>query len=292
MAIYLHAVVCTAEQVARAGEELETHGGAESRVLLILCEQVRTRLCEIGGTATEAGRFPAFSPLNRFEPRALVIAGQLLRQIQAAPADRIGTETALSERFMTSPETLRQALRILSDLDLLVTRKGRSGGAFPKQPQPIGVVRQFFAFLAGQQAGQANLGAMLSALNLCHLHLAHARLQALPQIERRALRREGETLLDGSEEPMRFVLLQEFIGRIARNPMIDTLLRCLVAYQMRVSLPEPMVGPMSCALHTLESGILAALCDLRIEEADHLQRAGHRLLGINVKAKDIAAATP
>lgn len=285
LTLYLRTIGCTLPDVAVVLDELEGSGSCGGDFLFPLCEAVQAGLAVIGEAGNEVcdpqPRSQRTAADSSGELRALALAAALTPELQNDPQRRLGTEADLSERYRTSAETVRQALRILSDLDLLETRKGRAGGAFPKQPQPIGVIRQFFAFFAARQIDEASFRSSIAALNHVHLRLAMVRLGNLPEGERKALRAATEARLIGASEPMRFVLLQEAIGRIAANALVDTLLRCVVAYRVRIT-PQRAMSPAIDSAHLcLQRGLIDALFALRQAEADELHGAAHRLLGLH-----------
>jgi GntR family transcriptional repressor for pyruvate dehydrogenase complex len=74
--------------------------------------------------------------------RALILSGELV------PADRLPSEAELSALFKVSRSTTREALRLLSSQNLIVTSRGPTGGSFVAHPEP-GHIKDFIQFNLG-----------------------------------------------------------------------------------------------------------------------------------------------
>lgn len=56
--------------------------------------------------------------------------GELIGSGTLSPGDRLPTETELAQHFAVSPMTVRNALQVLRDHELVETRRGRGAGTF------------------------------------------------------------------------------------------------------------------------------------------------------------------
>lgn len=95
-----------------------------------------------------------------------LIAGGHLR-----PGDRLPPEAELARTFGVSTVTVREALRVLRERELLVTRRGRGGGSFvAHQPDPLAQVRA--ALAATSTLSLRDLGAHYGAITSAAVRLA------------------------------------------------------------------------------------------------------------------------
>lgn len=123
--------------------------------------------------------------------RSLMVAGQL------APGDRLPSESELSDMFGVSRSTVREALRVLSSRDLVVTRRGSTGGSFVARVQPSSVADYLEASIGMMSGHQLSVEEILEAREL--LEVPAAGLAAERRTERQvhdlqaALDREVES---------------------------------------------------------------------------------------------------
>lgn len=199
--------------------------------------------------------------------------------------NRLGSEWELASRFASSRAVIRQSLRILADLDMLESRRGRRGGVFIKRPSPAGVVRQVFPYLAAAGVTPRALVWLVWEINVAQLKIAAIRLTGMAVAERERFCSRLARLLDSSEEPERWVLLQQALAEVGRNPVIDTFTRCLVTYQARLASPPPFSADTSRALITFEREIVESLlaCDGAAAECSH--RAAQQLMSELIAGK-------
>ena len=211
--------------------------------------------------------------------QAATIAVKMIERANARANAHLGNEASLCEEFDTSRSLVRQALRILQDLDLIGVRLGRGGGYTLKQPSPIGVVRQVFAWLAARNCCPLALNELMWDLNAANLRLAGERLGALPQAARERHCAEFDRIVGELRGQERFMRLQQALSEVAACPVIATLARCVVAYQARSygDFPEQVPSPV---FDRLESTVAIALragdIDLAERALRTLQRRAYR----------------
>ena len=190
--------------------------------------------------------------------RAGLIAMRMVECARCRQTDNLGNEASLCEEFVASRSLVRQALRILQDLDLIEVRRGRGGGYMLKQPSPIGIIRQLFAWLAARNCCPLALNELLWDLHAANLWLAGERLAAMPAAERNLHCDRFTRIVTKLRGQERFISLQHALARVADCPMIDTLARCVVSYQAR-SYGDFPDGDVSPVFDMLERMIVAAL---------------------------------
>jgi len=162
---------------------------------------------------------------------------------------------------------------------MLESRRGRRGGVFLKRPSPAGIARQVFPYLAAERATPHSLMWMVWEINVAHLKLAAARLGRMPDSEREHTCERLVQLVSASEEPERWIVLQQALAEIASNPAIDTVARCLVAYQFRLGATLPPMPPsLTSALRSLEHQIITGLRAGAALDAERGHRAAQQLM--------------
>lgn len=194
---------------------------------------------------------------------------------------RIGSEWELEGILGVSRAAIRQGLRILADFDLIECRRGRKGGAFFKEPGPLGVIRQVHALIAVWGHSPADLIPLVWELNLAHLRLATLRTAAMAPQDRDQLCQSMAQAMDDALEPTRWISLQKSIAQIADNPMVDVLILCLVSYQMRM-FDLPATGRETSRLLDLERSIIDALRTCQPSMAEQLQIEAQMLISAMV----------
>lgn len=220
---------------------------------------------------------PAAPSWDTGEARGAQMATALLHRIFTRGLQsgaRLGAEWELACEFDTSRAIIRQGVSLLEDIDVLAPQRGRGGGFVIKRPSPAGIVRQVHPFLAQGEGDGAAAIDLVGELNAVHLKLAVCRLAEMP----RAVRRESLRVLaafgsDGDPEETSIRALEE-IGRIAANPLVDTLLRCLVACHARAYRPpRPMQPPVWATIYRHHREIVRALDNADADTAEYHFRA-------------------
>lgn len=97
---------------------------------------------------------PSYDRLAR-RLREQIIAGELL------PGDQLPSETEMCERYDVSRSTIREALRVLSSQNLVITTRGVNGGSFVVQPQPTHIAEYLRTSLGLLTAGTGSINDLL-----------------------------------------------------------------------------------------------------------------------------------
>jgi hypothetical protein len=208
------------------------------------------------------------------------IATRLIQSCSPIPAEgiRLGPEDSLCERLNTSRPTFRQALRILDDLGTLQVQRGRGGGYLLRRPSTIGVIRQMFALLASRQQSLKDVLPVKWTLDIVKLRLAMRTLRELDHETQLVHCQSLTTVLRYPSEPYRWCLLQQSLGRIGKDPMVNALVWCLVAYNVRVAPSTVTWGGIEPELHRAEDAVVCAIRDGREDDAEHHLRRGQALI--------------
>ena len=156
---------------------------------------------------------------------------------------------------------------------MLQVKRGRGGGYFLKEPSPLGIIRQSFPFFAAQQSSAGDLAELMWELNSTNLRSAAAELSKLGENERLAALHDLELLLHNTQEPERFIFLQQALARIADCPLVDIFARCVVSYQARLMSPRPFEGPLPMTQEEFLDRELAILTALRAHDIETADRA-------------------
>lgn len=203
--------------------------------------------------------------------RAGTIAVRMIEQAATRGHSDLGSEARLCEDFDTSRSLIRQALRILQDLDVLDVRRGRGGGYRLRQPSPIGIIRQMFSWLAARNCDPFILHALIWDLNAANVRLAGERLAEMAPAERHAHCERIDRMLIASPGAARFIHLQQALAGIAACPIVDTIARCYVSYQARSygDFAEDIRCP---EMAVMEADIVAALRRCDPDEAERILR--------------------
>lgn len=127
-------------------------------------------------------------PVAKVRPGYQQVADQLRELIlegRINAGERLPTESELTEMFGASRSTVREALRILSSQNLIVTARGAGGGTFVSRPE-LGHVSDFL---------EASFGLLSDSEHLTVDHLLEAReILEVPAAGLAAVRRTEEHL--------------------------------------------------------------------------------------------------
>lgn len=260
-------------------DELGPRGGTAEIVPAALeAALVRRDASDIFGTLSELPFVSSLDQANSAQTgapaRATAIAVALIERAEAAGTANLGNEAGLCEELETSRSVLRQALRILQDLDLVKVRLGRGGGYVLKQPAPIGIIRQMFVWLAARNCDPFALDELKCDLHAANFRLAGEMLARMPAAQRDGHCDRLDAIIGEHVGPQRFVCFRQAVAAIAQSPMIDTLGRSIVSYQARSYGDLPDIGP-SRVFETMERKIVA---NLRSGDLDGAERILRQLL--------------
>lgn len=208
------------------------HGSLPDGLINAIAQRDAEAIVGVLGTVPHSRRrvgddFPACSA----RARAFSIAQKIVERATAGGKSSLGNEISLCDEFAASRSVIRQALRILQDLDVVHARLGRSGGYEIRTPRPIGVIRQVYAWLEACRFCPFALIELVWDLNAANVRLAAANLSAMPETERERHFAALEEVLEEKDNAQRFVGLQKRLAEFAASPLIDIFARSVVSYQ-------------------------------------------------------------
>jgi DNA-binding FadR family transcriptional regulator len=181
------------------------------------------------GEARDTGQAASRSPGTLSASIARRIASEIART--AGAGSRLGSESALCERFNVSRLTLRQAIRLLQDSGLVECRRGRGNGLVVRDRRALGSIRLVLAYLIGERLDPMTAGTILFELN-CYvpaLAVSRANSEQRRQLEVALARVESREAFERYE----LLGLVHCVSRLADSPVIDLFSRCLAAYEAR-----------------------------------------------------------
>ena len=120
-----------------------------------------------------AGKVVAVYSLDRQTHLYLHIADELRSRItngELRPGNSLPSERALSEQFEASRITVRRALDILGEEDLIERRRGRGGGTFIKSTPPTVELNRMEGFLPQLRARGRTVESQVLVTNLVSAH--------------------------------------------------------------------------------------------------------------------------
>ncbi|OWT66358.1 FadR/GntR family transcriptional regulator [Candidimonas nitroreducens] len=152
----------------------------------------------------------AFKPVDDGIRPADAIQAQIRGMISSRTlkaGDRLPSERDLAEQFSVSRNSVRQALRSLTDSGLLDVKKGASGGAFIRD--------------GGGDAVRAGLGDLYSLGTIQPTHLTEARLLIGVEIVRLACERRTDEELEELEANVRAAKAAVQAGDVKRRTQVN-----------------------------------------------------------------------
>lgn len=180
----------------------------------------------------------AFKPVDSARPAEAIQAQirKLIASRRLKAGDRLPTERELAEQFAVSRNTVRQAIRSLTDGGLLEVKKGATGGAFIRD--------------GGAAAVRAGLGDLYSLGTIQPAHLIETRLLIGVEIVRLACERGTEEELAELERNVqlaaeavkardaarRTAINLEFyriLARMTHNPLLEIVTDAVMAITLR-----------------------------------------------------------
>lgn len=251
---------------------------------------IRSLGAAITTTRTSAG---AAAPRR---PAYAQVADDLRRQIVSgalAAGDRLPSEDALAERYQVSRSTVREALRVLTSQNLVVTTRGVTGGTFVAVPDPARVadlLEMSVGLLAvAQQIDVDQLLFVRESLEVPAVRLAAQRaadgaddLDLGPWLGAAATSGEGDDAgtnddgRDGADARARFAFNRSFHHRVlaaAGNPLLEILTRPVFTVLEQRYLRDRAPGTFWDRVHHDHEGIARAVVSGDVDGAVDAMRA-------------------
>ncbi|MEE3623699.1 hypothetical protein UCD39_06800 [Nitrospirillum sp. BR 11752] len=209
--------------------------------------------------AREADYFRLHGPeWPRQEPRQAVNGNDPHRNLATAVARRIGADVRhercrdhdrlgslpdLAQRYDASLAVMVEAVRILEDLGVVESRRGRGGGVVLSVPSPACIMRMVHGFLAAARLDRLQCDDFTDALNTVVIEQA-ATLGAGGHM--RALESIAQGMEQTPSRPSNLLLYLEMmrgIYDIVGNGVLHTLIRCIAGHKTRIYARDIRVSP-------------------------------------------------
>jgi DNA-binding FadR family transcriptional regulator len=169
-------------------------------------------------------REPAYERLAR-ELRDQIISGEL------APGDQLPAEAEMQRRYGVSRSTIREALRVLSSQNLLMTTRGVTGGSFVVRPEPRMIADHLQTSLGLLTSATGSVNDLLEVRSLMEVPAAGLAARRRTKDELEAVR---ATLFDPHDVDVdhMFQANRNFHGKLlsaAGNPVLEIVTRPIFA---------------------------------------------------------------
>jgi GntR family transcriptional regulator, transcriptional repressor for pyruvate dehydrogenase complex len=183
-------------------------------------------------------------------------------ELLAAPEGAfIGSVNDLMTRFGISRSTMRQAVRVLEHEQLLISKRGVSGGFFVGRPRIDSIVSSTATYLHSRHVGIRDFIAVARTLNT---EMARLAAQSTNQVLRDRL---TKLLSDKWQNDFATQLdlvradrdLEGVLAQMAASPVIELLLR--VVYDLGIRTLSAAQGPNSASRRKLWQSQRLALCE-------------------------------
>jgi DNA-binding FadR family transcriptional regulator len=218
-----------------------------------------------------------------FRNRAAAVAARICadtRTHQIRNQDRIGSAATLSERYAVGLPVMVEAIRLLEDAGLVISLRGRGGGIAVAEPSDASLIRATFGYFAATDTTLEQCGEASRLLNAAAVTLAAERV-ARGQPFRFNPQPVFPTGVDGTPSMLQWFRLLQQIYDFADNPMMHSLVRCTVGYDVRRTAQAYTIMRRSQIGQRLESGarsLVAAIQAGQVTEASRQFDACQELL--------------
>ncbi|MDR3386348.1 MAG: FCD domain-containing protein [Rudaea sp.] len=172
---------------------------------------------------------------------ALTIVRTLRAELLGLPEGAfIGSVTDLMTRFGISRSTMRQAVRVLEHEQLLISKRGVSGGFYVGRPRIDSIVAATATYLHSRQAGIKDFIAVARTLNI---EMARLAAMCSDQERRDRLTRFLDEVwshkFGSSTDLVRADrVLESLLADMADSPLIDLFLKVVYELGIKSSTPE------------------------------------------------------
>lgn len=204
------------------------------------------------------------------------LALRLLQEIVNQPnewTDTLGSEGAMADRFNASADIVRQAVRLIEDLEVVEPRRGRNGGVLLRTPDTASIASLIPHLLAKQQLSVSTCFEAAGLLNVEIVRLAAIRTKD------KGCSQDAEPS-DETADPWAMILLDRRIQAYAGNALLASIERGLLLYSCFVEPPNPAAPVPMEKMMTLSQEILRAIEDSDVERASAALQERFQLMSL------------
>jgi DNA-binding FadR family transcriptional regulator len=199
---------------------------------------------------------------------------QTIGEQQDAPEVCLGSEADIAMRFDTNGEIVRQTVRLLEDLDVVASQRGRSGGIVLRKPDTVSISSLLPHILSRHHLAVSDCYAAAGLLSVEIARLAASRAKNPPV--------DGvqPAPLDGAADAWRMILIDRQIQAFAQNPLLASLERGLLLYSCVVAPPSPSEDVPLDRMMALSASILHWVERSNPLEAERAAKARFALMSL------------
>ncbi|EIZ79542.1 GntR family transcriptional regulator [Novosphingobium sp. Rr 2-17] len=212
------------------------------------------------------------------------IALRMLQELVERPeewAGSLGSESAMCVKFGAIGEIVRQAVRLIEDLEVVAPRRGRNGGIMLRTPGTASIASLIPHLLAKQEVPVSECFEAASLLNVEIARLAATRAKNHP-------REDVPDTLDRLDA-WGMILLDRRIQTYAGNPLLAGIERGLLLYSCVVEPPSPTEQVPLKKMVRLSQSILDAIEDSDVERAGAVSRERFAFMSLRFSSPDYVA---
>lgn len=161
------------------------------------------------------------------------LALRMLRAIVEKPHDAevsLGSEAEIGMRFDANGEMVRQAVRLLEDLEVVAPQRGRSGGILLRAPDTVSISSLLPHVLARHHLAVSDCYEVAGMLSVELARLAASKAKEPPQ-------NPTQVGLAEADDAWKMILIDRRIQDYAKNPLLASLERGLLLYSCVIAPP-------------------------------------------------------
>lgn len=214
------------------------------------------------------------------------LALRMLHEIVEHPEDwasSLGSEAAMCLRFNANGEIVRQAVRLIEDLEVVAPRRGRNGGIMLRTPGTASISSLLPHLMAKKVLPVSECFEAAGLLNVEIARLAAMRAKDPPNGDDPDVPDDGP---DDGPDAWGMILLDRRIQAYARNPLLASIERGLLLYSCVVEPPSPMERVPLEKMMELSQSILHAIEDADVERAGAVSHERFEFMSLRFSAPD------
>ncbi len=200
----------------------------------------------------------------------------MLRAIVENPQDAevsLGSEAEIGMRFDANGEMVRQAVRLLEDLEVVAPQRGRSGGILLRAPDTVSISSLLPHVLARHHLAVSDCYEVAGMLSVELARLAASKAKEPPQ-------NPTQVGLAEADDAWKMILIDRRIQDYAKNPLLASLERGLLLYSCVIAPPYSAENVPLKEMLKLSQAILRGVERSDPVEAESAARTRYTLMSL------------